>query len=120
MDQIAPPLAPSAPPLAAHICETERRRTTREDVALETMMADRWGRSFSGRILNVSETGLLAEADVDLCERDPVRIDVPTIGWMRGTVAWALGNRIGVQFRERITPHALNAFVRVFGAHPRG
>jgi PilZ domain len=120
MDQIAQPLGPAAPPLAAHVFETDRRRATREDVALETVMADRWGRSFTGRILNMSETGLLAEADVDLCERDPVRIDVPTVGWMRGQVAWALSNRIGVRFRDRITPDAFASFVSVFGAHPRG
>lgn len=120
MDQIAQPLGPAAPPLAAHVFDTDRRRATREDVALETVMSDRWGRSFTGRILNISETGVLAEADIDLCERDTVRIDVPTIGWMRGQVAWALGNRIGIQFRERITPVAFAAFVSVFGTHPRG
>lgn len=120
MDPIVQPLAPSAPPLAAHVFDTDRRRAERQEVALETVLSDRWGRSFTGRILNISETGVLAEADIDLCERDPVRIDVPTIGWMRGHVAWALGNRIGVQFRERITPTAFGAFVSVFGAHPRG
>lgn len=124
MDQIAPPLAqplaPGAPPLAAHVFETDRRRTTREDVALETLMADRWGRTFTARILNISETGLLAETDVDLCERDPVRIDVPTIGWMRGDVAWVLGNRAGVQFREQITTTAFHSFVSLFGTDPRG
>jgi len=120
MDQIAQPLAPSAQPLAAHIFESDRRRATREDVALETVLSDRWGRSFSGRILNISETGVLAEADVDLCERDSVRIDVPTIGWMRGQVVWALGSRIGIEFRDRITPVAFQAFVSLFGEHPRG
>ncbi len=107
-------------PLAAHVFDIDRRRALREDVALETLMADRWGRTFPARLINLSQSGFMAITEIDLCERDTVRIEIPTIGWQRAEIAWALGNRIGAALREPIADHAFVSFVSVFGTMPRG
>ncbi len=95
-------------------------RVADDDGALKAELADRWGCSFPGRILNISATDVVASADIGLCRRDPVRIHVPIIGWMRGDVAWAQGDHIGIRLRGRIRAEALQAFVKVFGNRPRG
>lgn len=103
------------PPLAAQVASTDRRRGEREEIALETLMVDREGRTFAARILNLSQHGLLAETETLLCERAPLRVDLPTIGWLRADVVWALGPRVGVAFRSPIAPHVYAGFVRTFG-----
>ncbi len=110
----------AAQPLAAHIFDTDRRRAAREEVALETQMADRWGRVFPAQLINLSSHGFMATTEVQLCERDPVRIEIPTIGWQRAEVAWVLGDRLGAALRDPIAEHAFLSFVSVFGTTPRG
>ena len=104
-----------APDLTTQMLETERRKRDRASVALDTLMCDREGRTFGVQILNLSNGGLMAIAETDLCERDPVRIDLPTIGWIRATVVWVLGDRIGVQVRDAIDPDELAVFCKLFG-----
>ena len=103
-----------APDLTNHMLDTERRKRERASVALETLMCDREGRTFGAQILNMSNGGLMATTEAPLCERDPIRIDLPTIGWLRATVVWVLGDRIGVEFRDPIDPDELAAFYRLF------
>lgn len=105
----------SAPDLTTHMLETERRRRTRASVALDTLMCDREGRSFGAQILNLSNGGLMATTEAPLCERDPIRVDLPTIGWIRAHVVWVLGERVGVQFRDPIDPDELAVFCKLFG-----
>ncbi|MBA3896774.1 MAG: PilZ domain-containing protein [Sphingomonadaceae bacterium] len=105
----------AAPALAAHVADTDRRRANRAEVALDTLMVDREGRTFAARILNLSELGLLAETEAPLCQRAPIRVDLPTIGWLRADVVWSLGPRIGAAFREPIDANTYAAFVRLFG-----
>ena len=73
-------------------------------------MIDREGAHFAVRILNLSETGFMAVTVHSLCERAPVRIDVPGIGWCRADIIWALGARIGGRFRAPIDPAAFTDF----------
>lgn len=100
--------------LANQVIAIERRKAERASVALETLMCDREGRTFGTQMLNLSCTGFMAITDAPLCERDPVRIDVPTIGWLRADIVWVLGDRIGARFREPIDPFELETFERVF------
>ena len=104
-----------APDLTANMLEAERRKRNRAHVALDTLMCDREGRTFGAQILTMSNGGLMATTEAPLCERDPVRIDLPTIGWLRATVVWVLGDRIGVEFRDPIDPDELAVFCRLFG-----
>lgn len=105
----------TAPFLTAHVIESDRRKIARYDIALETQMCDREGRSFPARILNVSNGGLMAESDTPLHERDPVRIELPTVGWLRADIVWVLGNRFGMKFRDPIAPRTFAIFCNLFG-----
>jgi hypothetical protein len=107
-------------PLARRVVETDQRRAVRRDVALDTMMANRAGESFPARIVNLSESGFLIVTDQILHQRAPVRLDVPTIGWLRADVVWVLGEKVGGAFREPISPRDFAQFVGLFGATPTG
>ncbi|WP_216403165.1 PilZ domain-containing protein [Arcanobacterium phocae] len=100
-----------AEPLAKHVAQVNRRRTAREDIKADTLMADREGRVSGIRLLNLSEDGFMAITDTDQCEREPIRIDMPLVGWIRADIVWVLGERIGAQFREPLTPQQLREIV---------
>ncbi|WP_293881466.1 hypothetical protein [Sphingomonas sp.] len=106
--------------LIEQVAAAERRRAERRTVALDTLMADRESRTFAVRILNLSEVGFMGQSDWLLCERAPVRVDIPTIGWLRADIVWVLGDRLGGSFRETVEAEAFATFVKVFGEHPRG
>lgn len=108
-------MSTAAEPLAAHIFATDRRRSDRSELALDTLMSDRMGQVFGVRILNLSEHGFMATTEIGLCERAPVRVDLPMIGWMRADIMWALGDKVGAAFREPIDPAILTAFVGNYG-----
>lgn len=101
--------------LARHVAEVDRRRSARAEIVLDTLMADREGRVFGARILNLSEHGFMAQVEADLCERAPVRLDLPTIGWLRADIIWELGTHVGGAFRRPIDPQSYAALVRTFG-----
>lgn len=100
--------------LAAHIANVNRRRSAREDIQADTLMTDREGRLSGVRLLNLSEDGFMAVTDMDQCEREPIRIDMPMVGWIRADIVWVLGERIGAQFRESLTPMHMRAIVAEF------
>lgn len=106
--------------LTERVTIAERRRAVRRDISLGTMMADREGRSFSVRILNLSQEGFMVQSEWSLCERAPVRIDIPTIGWLRAEISWVLGDRVGGSFRDVLEPNAFATFVNLFGEQPSG
>jgi len=98
--------------LANQVLEIERRKADRATVALDTLMCDRAGRTFGTKVLNMSRSGFMAITETPLCERDPVRIDLPMIGWIRADVVWVLGERIGARFREPIEAFELEMLER--------
>lgn len=105
----------TAEPLAAHVAHVNRRRVAREDISADTLMTDRENRLSGIKLLNLSEDGFMAVTDMDQCEREPIRVDMPLVGWIRADIVWVLGERIGAQFRESLTPFQLNAIVAEVG-----
>lgn len=104
----------AAPPLAARVAETDRRRADRHDVAVEIRIADRSGATIAATIMNISQTGIMAVTARPMFERDPVRIELPVIGWTRGDIVWALGDRIGAHFRSPLDNHLYGAFLKAY------
>jgi PilZ domain len=96
--------------LANHVLDVERRKAERAAVDFETLMCDRNHNVFRASIHNLSLTGLMATADFELRQRDPLRVDLPTIGWVRCDVVWVLGGRIGARFRVPIRQYELELF----------
>ena len=101
-----------ASPLTQQVNYADRRRSAREDIRADTLMTDREGRLSGVRLLNLSEDGFMAVTDVDQRQREPIRIDMPVIGWVRADIVWVLGERIGAAFREPIPAHLMAAIVR--------
>lgn len=56
------------------------------------------------RIRNLSAGGLMAEAPLRVTRGDPVEINLQSIGWITGHVAWVTDGRIGVAFDHQINP----------------
>ena len=101
--------------LVATTTFSNRRRAKREDIAADTLMTDREGRLSGVRLLNLSEDGFMAVTDMDQTEREPIRIDMPLVGWVRADIVWVLGERIGAAFRTPLSEAALTAIVAEVG-----
>jgi hypothetical protein len=56
------------------------------------------------RIRNLSAGGLMAEAPLRVARGEPVEINLRSIGWITGHVAWVTEGRIGVAFDHPINP----------------
>jgi hypothetical protein len=58
------------------------------------------------RIRNLSAGGLMAEAPVRVARGEKVEINLRTIGWISGSVAWVTEGRLGIAFDYPIDPKA--------------
>lgn len=56
------------------------------------------------RIRNLSAGGLMAEVPVRVSRGEPVEINLRSIGWITGHVAWVTEGRIGIAFDHPINP----------------
>lgn len=56
------------------------------------------------RIRNLSSGGLMAEAPVRVTRGEVVEINLRSIGWITGHVAWVSEGRIGIAFDHPINP----------------
>jgi hypothetical protein len=56
------------------------------------------------RIRNLSAGGLMAETPVRVTRGEKVEVQLNTIGWIGGSVAWATEGRIGIAFDHPIDP----------------
>ncbi len=56
------------------------------------------------RIRNLSAGGLMAETPVRVTRGEPVEVNLRSIGWITGHVAWVTEGRIGIAFDHPINP----------------
>jgi PilZ domain len=56
------------------------------------------------RIRNLSAGGLMAEVSAAAVRGEKVEINLRTIGWIRGTIAWISEGRMGIAFDHPIDP----------------
>jgi hypothetical protein len=56
------------------------------------------------RIRNLSAGGLMAEAPLRVVRGEPVEINLRSIGWITGHVAWVTEGRVGIAFDHPINP----------------
>jgi PilZ domain len=56
------------------------------------------------RIRNLSAGGLMAEAPLRVARGELVEINLRSIGWISGHVAWATEGRLGIAFDHPINP----------------
>jgi PilZ domain len=56
------------------------------------------------RIRNLSAGGLMAELPARVSRGEPVEINLRSIGWITGHVAWVTEGRLGIAFDHSINP----------------
>lgn len=56
------------------------------------------------RVRNLSAGGLMAEAPLQVARGERVEINLRSIGWITGHVAWVTDGRVGIAFDHPINP----------------
>ena len=59
------------------------------------------------RIRNLSSGGLMAEAPLRVARGEKVEINLRSIGWITGTIAWVTEGRLGISFDHPIDAKAV-------------
>lgn len=84
-----------------------KRGTGRDSLFLKAILRfNRSGNEGEVRIRNLSAGGLMAEAPVRVSRGEKVEVNLRTIGWISGSVAWVTEGRLGIAFDHPIDPKA--------------
>ena len=87
----------------------ERRRATRHSVELDAKMRELGEMGVEARVLNISETGFMAETEADFEVGSRVWLMLPGRERANAVVRWATGGKIGAEFAEPIAIEGLSA-----------
>lgn len=61
------------------------------------------------KVRNLSARGMMAEGSVRVTSGAAVEVNLRTLGWVPGRVAWIQDNRFGIAFDEAIDPRDVRA-----------
>ena len=78
----------------------ERRKAERRPVELEARVRELGNEGFAARILNISSTGFMAEADGEFEVGARVWLILPGQERAAAQIRWVAGNRVGAEFAE--------------------
>lgn len=97
--------------IKARIAEdrSERRRFSRVAVALDVRMRELGAEGIEARVLNISETGFMAEADCHFEVGSRVWLMLPGRDRANAVVKWTAGDKLGAEFAEPISLKGLKA-----------
>jgi hypothetical protein len=97
--------------IRARIAEDDgdRRRAPRHPVDLDARMRELGESGVEARVLNISETGFMAEADGSFEVGSRVWLMLPGRDRANAVVKWATGGKIGAEFAEPISLEGLAA-----------
>ena len=87
---------------------SDRRRTARRMVDLGARVRELGTEGFEAKVLNISETGFMAEADGELEVGTRIWLILPGRERANALVRWIAGKRIGAEFAEPISVEGLN------------
>jgi len=87
----------------------DRRRMSRHPVEIGARVRELGAEGFEARVLNISETGFMAEADGDLEVGSRIWLILPGRERANALVRWIAGKRIGAEFAEPISLDGLSA-----------
>jgi hypothetical protein len=83
----------------------EHRRHPRNSMLLQAMLRlENSCQTLKFRVRNLSATGLMGEAPLDLAPGTVVSVELRNVGTVPATVAWSLEGRFGLAFLETIDP----------------
>ena len=87
----------------------DRRRTTRRMVDLGARVRELGAEGFEAKVLNISETGFMTEADGDFEVGTRIWLILPGRERANALVRWTAGRKLGAEFAEPISLDGLHA-----------
>ena len=88
---------------------SDRRRVSRHPVEIGARVRELGAEGFEARVLNISKTGFMAEAEGDFEVGTRIWLILPGRERASALVRWIAGNRIGAEFAEPISVEGLSA-----------
>jgi hypothetical protein len=87
---------------------SDRRRATRRMVDLGARVRELGSEGFEAKVLNISETGFMAEADGDFEVGTRIWLILPGRDRANALVRWTAGRKLGAEFSEPISLEGLS------------
>ena len=87
--------------------DCEKRHQPREPIVLRARASNRASAKFNIHVLDISATGLRADADDGVSVHDTIWLTVPGFLSLEATVAWRRKEIIGCNFRTPLDPPML-------------
>ena len=87
----------------------ERRGVSRQPVEISARVRELGAEGFEAKVLNISETGFMAEADGEFEVGTRIWLILPGRERANALVRWIAGKRIGAEFAEPISLEGLGA-----------
>lgn len=81
----------------------ERRRTARRPVEIDVRMRELGANGVEARVLNISESGFMAESDGRFEVGSRVWLMLPGRDRANAVVKWTAGDKLGAEFAEPIS-----------------
>lgn len=88
--------------------QAERRRSNRLPVDIGARVRELGSEGFEAKVLNISETGFMAEAEGEFEVGTRIWLILPGRDRANALVRWIAGGRIGAEFAEPISLEGLN------------
>ena len=88
---------------------SDRRRTSRQPVDIGAKVRELGAEGFEAKVLNISETGFMAEAEGEFEVGTRIWLILPGRERANALVRWIAGNRIGAEFAEPMSLEGLGA-----------
>ena len=88
---------------------SDRRRSSRHTVEVEARMRELGETGIDARIINISESGFMAESDGSFEVGSRVWLMLPGRERANAVVKWTAGGKLGAEFAEPISLEGLNA-----------
>lgn len=88
---------------------SDRRRMTRHPVEIGARVRELGDEGFEAKVLNISATGFMAEADGEFEVGTRIWLILPGRERANALVRWIAGKRIGAEFAEPISLEGLSA-----------
>ena len=86
---------------------SDRRRASRHAVALDARVRELGERGMDARIVNISETGFMAETDGSFEVGSRVWLMLPGRDRANAVIKWTAGDKLGAEFAEPISLEGL-------------
>jgi hypothetical protein len=88
---------------------SDRRRNTRRMVELGARVRELGAEGFEAKVLNISETGFMAEADGEFEVGTRIWLILPGRERANALIRWTAGSKLGAEFAEPISLEGLHA-----------